>query len=216
MDLSDEPLELPEGPVPGRLNKPSDPNAIHRALTSLRPYLLKIANMKLDAGPEGKAGASDLVHETYGEAYKNLDKFEGRSEPEIRGWLRKVLLHKILNFFRQRSIVERNIGHEVSIDQTTTDGGGGMCLIESTLSPSGQAIRNERQTWVNEALNRLEERDRMVVIWRNHENHPWEEIGRRLGGSEGMARKVWMRALVKLRDELGEPPDSLSDIAQRI
>ena len=205
--------KLPEDSGITKRNRLPDLGAIHAALASLRPYLFHIANMRLDAGPEGKAGAADLVHETYGEAYSNLDKFQDRSVPEVRAWLRTVLLHKILNFFRQQRIIERNFGHEISIDQTTTDGGGNFCLIESTLSPSGQAIRNERRAWVNEALNRLEERDRLVVIWRNHENHPWDEIGRRLGGTEGMARKVWMRALVKLRDELGEPPDSLSDIA---
>lgn len=215
MDQSENQSKPPEDSGPQGRRKPTDPDAIHRALASLRPYLIYIANMRLDAGTQGKAGASDLVHETYGEAYGQLDKFKGRSEGEVRAWLRTVLLRKILNFVRQNKIIDKNFGHQVSIDQTTTDGGGGFRLIESTLSPSGQAIRNERQAWVNEALNRLEERDRLVIILRNHENHPWDEIGRRLGGSDEMARKVWMRALVKLRDELGEPPDSLSDIARR-
>ena len=195
---------------------PADPEAIKRALVALRPYLLHVANQGIDSGLESKAGASDLVNDTLVAAQQVPEKFEGRSSGEMRAWLIKALRGRISNLIRDfRVSGPQNVAREVSIDQGSTDGGRGMVPIESTLSPSGQAIRKEEQEWVNAALDRLEERDRQVVIWRNHENHPWDEIGKRLGGSEEMARKVWTRALVKLRHELGEPPDSLSDIRPR-
>ncbi len=192
---------------------PSDAGAISRAIAKLRPYLLHIANKSMDRDLQSKAGASDLVNDTLLAAHQIPEKFEGRSDREMRAWLKTALHHKILNYLRLYRLNAANkTGREVSIDATSTDGGATFSPIESTLSPSGQAIRKEQEAWVNLALGRLEERDRQVVIWRNHENQPFEEIGRRLGGSEEMARKVWARALVKLRDELGEPPDSVSDL----
>ncbi len=210
--------EKPKSPAPERgdpdkQSRPSDPGAISRAIAKLRPYLLHIANQSIDQDLQSKAGASDLVNDTLLDAHQISEKFEGRTDGEMRAWLKTALHHKILNYLRlYRLDADHKTGREVPIDTTSTGGGGTFSPIESTLSPSGQAIRKEQEEWINLALGRLEERDRQVVIWRNHENQPFEEIGRRLGGSDEMARKVWTRALLKLRDELGEPPDFVSDI----
>jgi RNA polymerase sigma-70 factor (ECF subfamily) len=49
-----------------------------------------------------------------------------------------------------------------------------------------------------DALARLPADYREVIILRNLEQLPFEEIGQRLGRSSGAARMLWARALEKL------------------
>ena len=42
-----------------------------------------------------KVDASDLVQETMLEAYRDFDRFQGRSEQEWMAWLRKILAHNV-------------------------------------------------------------------------------------------------------------------------
>ena len=55
-----------------------------------------------------------------------------------------------------------------------------------------------------EALLRLPEHYQEVVAWHQRERLTFEEIGRRRGISAEAARKLWMRALGRLRKELGQ------------
>ncbi len=53
------------------------------------------------------------------------------------------------------------------------------------------------------AMDRLPDHYREVVIWHHRERLPFEEIGRRRGISAEATRKLWTRALGRLRQELG-------------
>ena len=72
-------------------------------------------------------------------------------------------------------------------------------------SPSGQAILSEQAARLEHALGRLRERDRLVLIWRTSDYCDWKEIGRRIGGSEDKARKIWTRAVDRLRQRSATP-----------
>ena len=191
---------------------PSDPKELGKVMEGCRNYLLLVANQEIDPGLKTKAGASDIVQETFLEAQRDLGRFEGRSQREMKNWLRRILLNNVSNFIRRyRKSRKRQVNREVSLDADWTNGGGGHELAGSSLSPSGQAIRLEQEVAVERALGRLKERDRQVLIWRSQEHHAWDEIGRRLGGSPGMARKAWVRAVERLREEVGDlatPPSN--------
>src|SRR5262245_47225455 len=75
--------------------------ALGQALEQCRDYLLQVGNAELDARLQGKAGASDLVQETFLVAQRIFDRFQGSSQPNLRAWLRAILLHKIAKL-RQR------------------------------------------------------------------------------------------------------------------
>ena len=52
------------------------------------------------------------------------------------------------------------------------------------------------------ALARLSKRDQLIVTWRHSQGCTFDEMGRRLGCSLVAARKAWLRALERLRNEL--------------
>jgi len=75
-----------------------------------------------------------------------------------------------------------------------------------TPSPSSHAAAHEK-TWALEAaLARLPEEYRQVILLRHDEGRPFEEIGRVMNRTANAARKLWARALERLRQELGGEP----------
>jgi DNA-directed RNA polymerase specialized sigma24 family protein len=62
-----------------------------RLLDGYRQYLLMIANGVIGPELQAKLGASDLVQDTFVEAQRHLAGFRGKTEAELRAWLRKIL-----------------------------------------------------------------------------------------------------------------------------
>ena len=64
----------------------------------------------------------------------------------------------------------------------------------------------EEDRALEEALGRLPEDYRRVLLWRYREERSFEEIGRLLEKSPNAARKLWQRAVERLRQELAGHP----------
>jgi RNA polymerase sigma-70 factor (ECF subfamily) len=172
-------------------------------LQSCRKYLLLVANREMGNDLKSKAGASDLVQETLLEAHRDMGRFTGRTETELRRWLRRLLLHKLAHTVRRyRHVERRRITREVSLE--TGDLGNSLAdfLAADQTSPGGQAVRREEEVALCAALDRNPERMRLAVLWRHHEACSFDELGRRLGCSNVAARKLWLRALERLQHEL--------------
>src|SRR5262245_17814694 len=95
-------LHANDNPLPALLReaRAGSPRALGQLLEAFRPYLLTIAREEMDSVLLPKAGASDLVQETFLEAQRDLGVFRGQSEPELLAWLRQILLHNLANFGR--------------------------------------------------------------------------------------------------------------------
>jgi RNA polymerase sigma-70 factor (ECF subfamily) len=181
-----------------------DREALGQALLSFRDYLLMVANEEIEPGLQAKGGASDLVQETFLRAQRRFEGFRGRSEAEWRNWLRSILVRHLANQRRRYYLTaKRRAQREVSLQPE-------MRLESASCgeTPSRVLTRREREAAVIEAVARLPDHYREVVIWHNREKLAFEEIGRRRGISAEAARKLWARALGRLRDELGPVHDS--------
>src|SRR5437764_11715348 len=92
--------------------------ALGRVLDSYRAYLLLIADRELDPKLQAKGGASDLVQETFLEAQRDFNGFQGSSDGELRAWLRQLLLHNLANWARRyRDAAKRQLDREVGLPQ---------------------------------------------------------------------------------------------------
>ena len=177
-------------------------DALGRSLEAHRRYLLAIAERQLDPDLKSKGGASDLVQETFLEAQRDFARFEGSSPEELRAWLRQVLVHNVGAFTRRfRATSKRAVGREVAFGAGGSSAGIEPGLAGSTLSPSGVAIEHEQALALRRALERLPEEYRRVVVLRFEEGRSFEEIGRLTDRSPDAARKVWSRAMERLRQE---------------
>src|SRR5262245_66692989 len=72
--------------------------ALGRVFEGCRHYLLLVANEGLESDLRAKAGASDLVQDTFLEAQQAFIRFQGTSERDLLAWLRQILLYTLGNF----------------------------------------------------------------------------------------------------------------------
>jgi RNA polymerase sigma-70 factor (ECF subfamily) len=184
-----------------------DSVAMGHALENYRHYLLLVALRELDPALQAKAGASDLVQETFLEAQRDFECFHGTSEEELRVWLRRLLLNNVANFTRRyRDTEKRAVGREVPLGTGgPSDIHGAECSAD-TPSPSGAAVANEQARALQQALQRLPDDYRQIIWLRYQEQRPFEEIAQLLHRSPNAVRKLWARALGRLQKELDMAP----------
>src|SRR5262249_36055546 len=145
--------------------------------------------------------------ETFLDAQRDFAQFHENSEAELLAWLRRLLLNNLGHFVRRyRDTHSRSVAREVQppadSSSNTTDAGPAATM----LSPSGQAIEQEQAQELQRALQRLPEDYRQVITLRYLEGLTFEEIGPRMNRSADAVRKLWSRAMDRLRQEWNGPP----------
>jgi RNA polymerase sigma-70 factor (ECF subfamily) len=180
--------------------------ALGRLFDHYRPYLLAIAAAELDADLAAKVAPSDLVQETFLEGQRDFAAFRGEQPGELRSWIRQVLLHNLENSRRryQRTLARR-VGREVPLPGLGPRAVPGEHLPGDDSSPSTRVGRAEDQNRVHNAIARLPEQYRSVIVWHHKEGLTFAAIGARLNRSPDAARLLWWRALQHLKILLGSP-----------
>jgi RNA polymerase sigma-70 factor (ECF subfamily) len=187
-----------------------DEQALGQLLESYRAYLTVLARVQIGRRLQGKVDAADVVQDAFLGAYRDFDQFRGTTEAEFLGWLRQVLAFVLANLVRhyqgtqRRDIrLERQLAVELDQSSHALDRG----LMAAQSSPSQQAIRREQSVLLAEALARLPDDWRDLLILRHLEGLTFPEVAERLGRTLDSVKKQWPRALAKLRRLLeGESP----------
>lgn len=179
-------------------------------LQRYQSWLKLLARLEIDTRFRGKFDESDVVQQVLLEAVRDFPQFRGGTEGEFTAWLRKILAHVLAHEFRRYGGTQkRDVTQEVSLDQTLQRSSLRLneILAASISSPSHQAARHEQELVLADVLSRLPEDYRDVIILRNLEGLSHEEVASRLGRNVGAVRMLWVRALARLREELGGPND---------
>jgi RNA polymerase sigma-70 factor (ECF subfamily) len=182
-----------------------DAAAAAALLAGYRPWLHLLARMQLGRRLRGRFDASDVAQQALLEACRALPAFRGTSEGELLAWLRQVLAHVLSHEVRRHGATrQRDAGREVSLDQALAESSRrlGDLLAASDSSPSTRAARNDDAVRLAAALARLPADYREVIVLRNLEGLPHEEVAARMGRGAGAVRMLWVRALARLRREL--------------
>ncbi|MGE3804011.1 MAG: RNA polymerase sigma factor [Gemmataceae bacterium] len=176
--------------------------ALGRLLDVLRDELVRLAQAGLAPDLRAKAGASDLVQQTFLEAQRDIGQFDGNTIEELRGWLKAILMHNLTNFARQYRRSKRQVDREVPLAAAPA----ALDPVLATPSPSSKAITREQAAALEAALARLPDEYRLVLRLREEEKKSFADIGAALERSAEAARKLWARALQRLKQEMGESP----------
>jgi RNA polymerase sigma-70 factor, ECF subfamily len=144
-----------------------------------------------------------------------LPQFRGGTEKELTAWLRQILAHALAHEIRRyRGARKRDLEREVPLDRqlTQTSLRLGDLLPAAGSSPSRVLIRRERQVLLAQALERLPDDSREVIVLRNLEGLSHDEVAQRMGRTTGAVRMLWVRALARLRQEVQRlDPSSLGE-----
>jgi RNA polymerase sigma-70 factor (ECF subfamily) len=166
-----------------------------------------VANKELDPKLQAKGGASDLVQQTFLEAQRDFARFRGDSEDELLAWMRRLLLHNLADFKRRyRDTGKRQAGLETRLQSDSAACTPAEILAADVPTPSCQAMAREEDEALNRAMQQLPEDYRRVLVWRYQEERSFEEIGKQLQRTPNAARKLWLRAVERLRQELEKSP----------
>jgi RNA polymerase sigma-70 factor (ECF subfamily) len=182
--------------------KAGEAPALGRLLELYRAYLLVLARVQIGRRLQGKVDASDVVQEAFLGAYRDFPQFRGTTSKEFLGWLRQILASLLANLVRhyqgtQRRDVRLERQLAIELDQSSQAMDRGLIMAQS--SPSQQAIRREQSVLLAEALGRLPEEWRELLILRHLEGLSFPEVARRLCRTVDSVKKQWPRALACLR-----------------
>jgi RNA polymerase sigma-70 factor (ECF subfamily) len=182
-----------------------DSRALGELLELYRGYLALLARLHVGR-LQGKVDASDVVQDTFLEAYRHFPQFQGTTEAELVGWILAGRLAKLLRHYlgtRRRDMrLERELQDELDQSSQMLDQG----LLSPGSSTSQQAARREQAVLLAEALRRLPADYREVLILRHLEGLPFPDLARRMDRTLDSVKNLWTRALARLRDVLGEEP----------
>src|SRR5262245_25719741 len=149
-----------------------------------RHYLQALARAQLGRHLRTKCDPSDIVQQTLLEAYRDFGEFQGCREAELLAWLRRILAHNLFNEARHFAAQQRDAAREVSLEQMQAgvDQSSlalGNCLAADTPSPSADAVQRESAVQLADALARLPDDYRQVLMLRGFEELPAEEVAPR-------------------------------------
>lgn len=184
-----------------------DQEALGGLLERYRSYLTLLARLQIGRHIRGKADCADAVQETFLEAARHFANFRGDTEAELTGWLRQILATTIAHLVRrylgtQARDARLERGLENDLDQSSRAFDRALVAVQST--PSQRVSRREQSVLVADALDRLPDDYREVIVLRHIEGLTFPEVAERMGRSVDSVEKLWLRGLARLRREFGE------------
>lgn len=136
--------------------------------------------------------AADVVQDAFVLAWRKLDRFGGRSA--FYTWLFRIARNQAISRLRSARPA-------VSLDALEEAAGPG--LAQSREGPAGAALeREENRMLLEQALDRLSEEHRTILVLRELEDMDYEQISEVLECPVGTVRSRLFRARLQLRGEL--------------
>jgi RNA polymerase sigma-70 factor (ECF subfamily) len=185
-----------------------DETARQKLLERYRDYLRRMIAVRLDRRLAARVDVSDIVQETLVEAARRLDEYlENRPLP-FYGWLRRLAGDRVIDTHRRHVSAERRSVTLERRDLDLPDASADQLvrrLFADNTSPSNHLMREERHERLRTALASLPQRDREVLVMRHLEQLSTAEISAMLEISEPAVKSRLLRALVRMREQMGDP-----------
>ncbi len=143
--------------------------------------------------------ANDLAQESFIKAYSALKSFKGGSS--FYTWLYRIAVNKTINFLKQR----KNKYHLSLNDMDmNAENDPDLVALASDKTPFRDANLSELQKKLNEALLKLSEPHRMVVVLHDVQGQSHDEIAEIMGCNIGTVRSRLFYARQQLQGYLNE------------
>jgi len=142
--------------------------------------------------------AFDLAQETYVRAFTRMDQFDGRSS--LATWLYRIAVNETLQFLRQRATRERQL-RKIAVEQQATPRQRGSPQSRPVSGRTSEADAVRRLD-VQEALARLDETDRIVLLLRYQEGFNYRDLAEVMQCEPGTVASRLNRARGRLAELL--------------
>jgi RNA polymerase sigma-70 factor, ECF subfamily len=171
---------------------------------SLEEYyalLIYLARCHLDPRLTRKFSVEDLVQETMLRAHRAWDQFQGQGRQQRKAWLRIILLHALAT---ELAHIKDDVNLERPIHDAAEDSSFRLqefCNEEQT-TPGAHAVRNERALLLEEALQKLDERQRTAILLKHYHNWSHAQIAEHLQTTPPAVAGLLHRGRKELQENL--------------
>ena len=201
MDAPERPDSNPDTTVHVRRALAGESESMSWLVARFSPLLLAQAEHRLGPHLRRLYDPEDLVQEVWAIALTRLEGLadrDGRHTPVVLKFLSTTLLYRVSNLLQRhlRSPGLRDPEMGTRFSQ----------LPDSASQAISRALRDERHHAVHEAIVRLPELDRQIVVLRGIEQNSVEEVAVQLQMKANTVTVRYRRALARLREKL---PDSV-------
>ncbi len=142
--------------------------------------------------------AQDIAQETFVHAYRAIKGFRG--DAKVSTWLVSITMNLCRNRRRWWARRHRFIAGSLDSPRQMEEGESlGQETEDPGLSPAQELGRREQQQQIAQALQQLDEAYRSVIVLRDIEGLPYEEIARMLGCRVGTIKSRISRARLQLQ-----------------
>jgi RNA polymerase sigma-70 factor (ECF subfamily) len=171
-----------------------------------RNYIGLMAQLQVGQRLQGKLSPSDLVQDTFLRAQQGFSGFRGQSEGELISWLRQILASQVADTVRRFGSQKRDMRLEQQLEHELDQSHQNLAgrLASESGTPSEHAVRREQSVILSDALARLPGDYREVLVLRHLEGLGFPEIAQRMERTHDSVRHLWVRAVARLRAEVGE------------
>jgi RNA polymerase sigma-70 factor (ECF subfamily) len=180
-----------------------DVKALDQLLQTNRKRLRHMVSLQIDNRLQARVDPSDIVQEVMAEASRLFpDYLKSRPLP-FYPWLRQLAVNRIHRAARHHlGRARRDVRREVSLPAQLPDESIAELaeqLAARISSPSQRVLRRELRDRVRQALGRLNNDDREVLVLRYLEHMSGSEAAAALGISEPAMRMRQLRALERFQ-----------------
>lgn len=155
-----------------------------------------------------KLEPSDIVQETLLRAHQKRDQFRGKTEEELKSWLRQILTHVVSNRAREfLDVAGRDASRELSLEEQVEQSSGRLeaWLAADQSSPSQRAGRNDQTECLARALESLPDHQKQAVVLHYFHGMTLEEVSAAMDKSLSAVGGLLKRGLRSLRVCLEQP-----------
>jgi len=186
-----------------------DPLAQQTLYSQYRQRLKRMVCVRMDRRVAGRIDPSDIVQEALAEAVRQLPDYARERPLPLYPWLRQLALNKIRDAYRRHvQAAVRSVQREESLplpDESAMD--LARRLASNRSGPFRRLLRGEQRQLVRQALDRLGDTAREVLVLRFLEQMTVAEVAAILNLTEAGVRSRQRRALERfsqLFDETGD------------
>jgi RNA polymerase sigma-70 factor (ECF subfamily) len=184
-----------------------EPGAVDKLLGEFREPLRRVIGLRLDPAVARRVDASDIVQDVLVEANQRLTDYLKQPDMPFHLWLRHLAQDRIIDTHRRHRLAQRrSVDREQPIARPAWADESSVSLvaqlIDTERTPTSEAIRLELQRRLNDAIDKLSDDDREIILMRHHEALSNQEVAHALQLTEAAASMRYLRALRRLRTVL--------------
>jgi RNA polymerase sigma-70 factor (ECF subfamily) len=177
--------------------------ALGAALEACRPFLLRLADLRLPVSLRPRADPSDLVQDTFIKAVRRFAQFRGSSEAEFRAWLSGILRNEGRNLSRRDGCRrKRHVARDLPLDRHGDTRDWKEELPAAPFLPIDEVLGHEEARALDEALPHLPAMQYATILLHVWGDYPFAEVGAIIDCSPEVARKLFARAVATLTRDL--------------